>query len=293
MARNDHMAPLAPDGVDVEKPSAARIYDWFLGGSHNYAVDREFGKKLVEGFPLVRPIARSNRAWLGRVVRSAVEAGFRQFLDLGSGVPTVGNVHEIVRDALPEGEEAAVVYVDYEEVAAAHARIMLDDQGVTDWVGFVQSDLRDVGGVLKARETKQLLDFSRPVCLLLVSVLHFLGPGDKPAELVARYQQKLAPGSRLAISHVTVDEAPAEDLPEALNVVEAYKSTSNPYWLRTREEIGELFNDWPLIEPGLVSLTDWHSENPRWMSLEDEEVRPYNWGGVAEKPAKKRSRPAG
>lgn len=285
MARNDNVAPPAPDGVDVDKPSAARIYDWFLGGTHNYAVDREFGKQVVAGFPLVQPIARSNRAWLGRVVRDAVGAGFRQFLDLGSGVPTVGNVHEIVRDALPDGEDAAVVYVDYEEVAAAHARIMLDEQECSDWVGFVQSDLREVNRVLKARETRQLLDFKRPVCLLLVSVLHFLGPGDKPAELVARYQKKLAPGSRLAISHVTVDDAPAEDLSEALQVAQAYQRTSNPYWLRTREEVGELFGDWPLIEPGLVHLTDWHSENPRWMSLEDDEVRPYNWGGVAEKPA--------
>lgn len=288
------MAPPAPEGVDVEKPSAARIYDWFLGGTHNYAVDREFGKRQVARFPLIRPIARSNRAWLGRVVRDAVNAGFRQFLDLGSGVPTVGNVHEIVRDTLPAGEHATVVYVDYEEVAAAHARIMLDEQEVTGWVGFVQSDLRDIDRVRKAKETRDLIDFKRPVCLLLVSVLHFLGPGDKPAELVARYQQRLAPGSRLAISHTTVDGAPVEDLPEALKVVEAYQSTSNPYWLRTREEVAGFFGDWPLIEPGLVHATDWRSDNPRWKNLEDEEVRPYNWAGVAEKPAKsRRSRPAG
>src|SRR5438067_9489970 len=137
-SRDDDSAPPAPAGVDTDKPSVARTYDWFLGGTHNYAVDREFGRQVLSLFPLVQPIARSNRAWMNRVVRAAVDAGIRQFLDLGSGVPTVGNVHEVVRDALPAGERAGVVYVDYEEVAAAHARITLETEGATDWAGFIQ-----------------------------------------------------------------------------------------------------------------------------------------------------------
>lgn len=268
----------------MERPSAARIYDWFLGGTHNYAVDREFGKKVLAGFPLVRPIARSNRAWMHRVVRAAVDAGFRQFLDLGSGVPTVNNVHEIVRDALPEGEHASVVYVDYEEVAAAHAHVMLEQQGVTDWVRFVQADLRDAKRVLKHPDTKALLDSTQPVCLLLVAALHFLGPGDAPDRIVAQYREKLAPGSWLALSHVTIDDAQNEVVTDALKVTDAYKSTSNPFWVRTHDEIKEFFGDWRMIEPGLVHLTDWRPDNPQWLATDDNDVRPYNWGGVAEKP---------
>lgn len=284
MTDSESAAPPAPDGVDVDKPSAARMYDWFLGGTQNYAVDREFGKKVLAGFPLVRPIARSNRAWMNRVVRAAIDAGFRQFLDLGSGVPTVGNVHDIVREALPEGEQATVVYVDYEEVAAAHARLTLEREGVTDWAGFVLCDLRDMDSVLEAPDSKRLLDTEKPICLLLVSALHFLGPDDAPGELVEEYRDKLAPGSWLTISHITLDDAPIESTGEARKVADAYKNTSNPLWVRTRDEVEEFFGGWPLVEPGLVHLTDWRSDNPQWLAVEDAEVRPYLWGGVAEKP---------
>ena len=111
-------APIAPAGVDTEKPSAARVYDWYLGGDHHWAVDREFGRRVEKVWPLIRPISRQNRAFMNRVVSAAMDAGVRQFVDLGSGVPTAGNVHEIVRDLLPDGERASVVYVDYEPVAA-------------------------------------------------------------------------------------------------------------------------------------------------------------------------------
>ncbi|TVT35721.1 hypothetical protein FNH05_25980 [Amycolatopsis rhizosphaerae] len=284
MAPQEDAAPPAPEGVDVDKPSAARIYDWFLGGTHNYAVDREFGKKVLAGFPIVRPIARSNRAWMNRVVRAAVDAGLRQFLDLGSGVPTVGNVHEVVREALPEGEQATVVYVDYEEVAAAHARITLDQQEVTDWVSFVQGDLREPERILSDPETKRLIDPTRPVCVLLVAALHFLGPDDAPVDLVARYREKFVPGSWLAISHVTMDDIPTEEVSGALKVVEAYKSTSNPYWVRTRDEVGEFFGDWRFVEPGLVHLPDWRPDTTQELAADDDEVRHYVWGGIAERP---------
>src|SRR5436309_11683831 len=148
MPESQDLAPPAPAGVDTEKPSAARVYDWYLGGTQNWAVDREFGRKAVALFPHIRPLCRQSRTMMNRIVRAALDAGCRQFLDLGSGVPTVGNVHEVVRETLPEDEQAAVVYVDYEEVAAAHARITLETEGVRGWAGFVQADLRDPKGVL-------------------------------------------------------------------------------------------------------------------------------------------------
>jgi O-methyltransferase involved in polyketide biosynthesis len=284
MTDSEGAAPPTPVGVDVDKASAARMYDWFLGGSHNYAVDREFGKRMLAAFPLARPIARSNRAWMNRVVRAAIDAGIRQFLDLGSGVPTVGNVHEVVLDALPDGERATVVYVDYEEVAAAHARITLEQQDVTDWASFVQCDLRDPAGVLDNPDAKRLLDPDQPTCLLLVAALHFLGPDDAPGALVDQYRNRLMPGSWLAISHATIDDAPTENTGEARKAADSYKTTNNPLWLRTRDEVEEFFGGWPLVEPGLVHLTDWRADNPQWMSAEDDEVRPYLWGGVAQKP---------
>jgi hypothetical protein len=137
-------APVAPAGVDIEKPSAARVYDWYLGGNHHWAVDREFGRRVEKLWPLIRPISRQNRAFMNRVVSAAMDAGVRQFVDLGSGVPTAGNVHEIVRDRLPSGERASVVYVDYEPVAAAHSRLILEREGATDWAGLVE---RVGGGV--------------------------------------------------------------------------------------------------------------------------------------------------
>lgn len=123
MTETDGGAPAAPAGVDIDKPSAARMYDWYLGGSHNWAVDREFGKQVEQLMPQVKPVARQNRAFMNRAAIAALEAGTRQFVDLGSGVPTVGNVHEVVRDHLPAGERSRVLYVDYEPVAVAHATV--------------------------------------------------------------------------------------------------------------------------------------------------------------------------
>lgn len=204
MTIDDH-APPPPDEVDLDKPSAARIYDWYLGGDSNYAVDREFGKKAVEKFPPIRPMARSNRNWLARVVRSALDAGITQFLDVGSGIPTVGNVHQMVADALGPGN-GRVVYVDSEPVAAAHARLILEREGADGWAGVVQEDLRHPQAIVDNPTTQQLLDLSQPVCVLLVSVLHFIGGADNVPGVIAGYRDQLASGSWLALSHITVDD---------------------------------------------------------------------------------------
>src|SRR5437764_3651877 len=176
MAQIEDAAPVAPAGVDTTKPSAARIYDWYLGGDHNWAVDREFGKRAVQLWPGMKAMARRNRAFMNRVVEAALDAGIRQFLDLGSGVPTVGNVHEILRRRLPQNPDATVVYVDYEPVAAAHSTLILEQDEATGWAGLVQRDLRDPQAIVEDDATRALIDFDQPLCVLMIAVMHFVGP---------------------------------------------------------------------------------------------------------------------
>ncbi|MFI5605952.1 SAM-dependent methyltransferase [Amycolatopsis sp. NPDC051903] len=276
-------APEAPAGVDVEKPSAARVYDWYLGGDQNWAVDREFGRRVEKVWPLIRPISRQNRAFMNRVVHAALDAGIRQFVDLGSGVPTAGNVHEIVRERLPEDERATVVYVDYEPVAAAHSRLILEREGADEWAGLVQRDIRDPKALFADETTQRLVDWSEPVCLLMITVLHFIGPDDDPDGLMATYRSKLAPGSWLAVTHGTCrDDAPPERAAEVKAFIEAYKDTSNPAYLRSDAEILPWFGGWPLLEPGMSALPDWRPEQP--VSVLEAETRPFAWCAVAERP---------
>jgi SAM-dependent methyltransferase len=276
----DERAPRAPSSVDLDRPSAARIYDWYLGGESNYAIDREFGKKAVETLPVIRPLARGNRNWLGRVVRAALEAGITQFLDLGTGIPSVGNIHDIARGT----GGARVVYVDNEAVAAAHSRAILGRAGLGDWTGVVQEDLRFADSVLDDPETERLLDLSRPVCVLLVSVLHFVGDGDRPDELIAAYRDRLAPGSWLALSHITADDAAPEQAAQLEALRAAYANTQNPAWIRGREQIEGWFAGFELVEPGLVHMPDWRP-NPELDVLEvEEDVHPFYWAGVGRVP---------
>jgi O-methyltransferase involved in polyketide biosynthesis len=273
-----------PVGVDVEKPSAARVYDWYLGGDQNWAVDREFGRRVEKVWPLIRPISRQNRAFMNRVVEAALDAGIRQFVDLGSGVPTAGNVHEIVRDRLPADEPATVVYVDYEAVAAAHSTLILEREDATDWAGLAQRDIRDPAAVFADEATQRLIDWSEPVCLLMITVLHFIGPDDDPDGLMATYRAKLAPGSWLAVTHGTcTDDAPPERAAEVRRFVDAYRDTSNPAYLRSAEEILPWFGGWPLLEPGLTALPDWRPEQA--VSAVEAETRPFAWCAVARRPA--------
>jgi SAM-dependent methyltransferase len=275
-------APRAPEGVDTEKPSAARIYDWYLGGTQNWAVDREFGRRMEQQWPLVRPGSRQNREFMNRAVRAALRAGIRQFIDLGSGVPTAGNVHEVVEAELPDEHDAKVVYVDYEPVAVAHATLILEEGMATDWAGIVQADMRDAKAVLRAEETKRLIDFSKPVCLIMAAVLHFVGPDDDPERLLAAYRNALAPGSWLAISQMSEGDGDGPYLEGLRWFVEQYRKTSNPVWLRDREEIEPLFGNWTVLEPGIVHLPDWRPD--RKINALEAEARPFAWCAVAEKP---------
>jgi O-methyltransferase involved in polyketide biosynthesis len=283
MTETDGGAPAAPAGVDIDKPSAARMYDWYLGGSHNWAVDREFGRQVEQLMPQVKPVARQNRAFMNRAVIAALEAGIRQFVDLGSGVPTVGNVHEVVRDHLPSGERARVLYVDYEPVAVAHATVILEQDDATDWARIAHHDMRDPDAVLEDPITEELIDFTQPVCLLMIAVLHFVGGDDHPNELVESYRERLAPGSWLALTHATAEGVPEPEASAGRRVVAAYANTSNPMWLRNRADVEPWFGDWKMIEPGLTRATDWRPDGE--LDEVDAVARPYIWAGVAEKPA--------
>ncbi|OLR90366.1 SAM-dependent methyltransferase [Actinokineospora bangkokensis] len=239
-----------PAGIDLERPSAARLYDYLLGGGHNFAHDRELAHRFLRAQPNAREIARHNRAFLRRSVLFMAERGVRQFLDLGSGIPTVGNVHEIAQDADPT---ARVVYVDYEEVAYAHSKLMLaDNPGAT----IVQADLTAPERVLDDPATRALLDFSEPVGLIMAGVFHFVAPEKDPAGIVARYSEPLVPGSYLAFSQFTRDLMPAE----MDRVVEVMSTSRDPMHPRSKAEITALFRGYELVEPGVVPTALWRPD---------------------------------
>ncbi len=192
----------APQEVDIDRPSAARVYDYYLGGSHNFAVDREMAREAIADWPELPRIMQDNRAFMRRAVRLCVAAGIDQFLDVGSGIPTAGNVHEV---AQAENPAARVVYVDIDPVAVAHARALLADDPRT---GVVHADFLDVNAVLDAPDTRTVLDLDRPVALLAVALLHFVGDERRPGEALARYRDALVPGSHLVLSHASADGVP-------------------------------------------------------------------------------------
>jgi O-methyltransferase involved in polyketide biosynthesis len=246
-----------PEGVDLDHPNAARVYDYFLGGTANWAIDRVLGDQLAEMVPIIRTGARVNREFLGRAVRYCVGRGITQFLDLGSGVPTVGNVHEVA-DGLDSASHC--VYVDREPVAVAHARVLLDRYGDPERHTVLQADLRDVSAVWKQAVATGLLDPSRPVGLLMVSVLHFLDPQEEVPAVVENYRRLLPAGSHLIISHATFDAVPAEQLAQFQRAVDLYHHSGNPAYPRSRDVILDYFGDFELAEPGLVWLPEWHLE---------------------------------
>ncbi len=259
--------------VDLNVPSAARAYDYFLDGAHNFAVDRAFADQVLQIAPSVPAVAKLNRSFLRRVVKFCLDQGIRQFLDLGSGIPTVGNVHEIAQQVDPA---CRVVYVDYEPVAYAHAKQLLAGN---PFASIVQADIRDSAQILDHPETRRLIDFSQPVALLMVGVLLFISDDDHPGDLVATYRRRLAPGSFLAVSHIASEEAGPELQAEVSRLVDAYAAADEHVYVRTHREILSWFDEEAsLVEPGLVCLPDWRPDNV----LEQSSVaRPLGYGGVA------------
>ncbi|WP_243794171.1 SAM-dependent methyltransferase [Saccharopolyspora gloriosae] len=239
-----------PADVDITKPSAARVYDVFLGGGHNFESDRRFARDAERIFPGITTSSRINREFLRRAVLYALESGVRQFIDIGSGIPTVGNVHKIVHEIDPS---CPVVYVDYEPVAVAHSRLLLDDDAQAT---IVQADARDPELVLGHPETGRLLDFDQPVMLLMLALLHFIPDEDDPAKLVARYRDALAPGSMLAVSHAANEARPAE----LAQLTRLFATSSNPATPRPKRWIAELFGEFELVEPGAVFVSEWRPD---------------------------------
>ncbi len=229
------------------------MYDYLLGGGHNFAVDRELIDKINIAAPLVGQMALRNRAFLRRAVLTLVESGIRQFLDLGSGIPTVGNVHEIAQQADPD---ARVVYVDNEPVAISHSELVLEDN---DRATAILADMRDPASILEHPKTQQLLDFDAPIGLLMVTVFHYVADSDGPTELLARYRQALVPGSYLALSHLRSDDTSAE----VTGIVELMKNGANPIYPRSRAAIADLFAGFGLLEPGLVPTPQWRPDSAR------------------------------
>lgn len=242
-----------PTSVNVDKPSAARIYDYLLGGSHNFAVDREFLDKLLTIQPNAKRWAIMNRAFMRRAVLFMLEQGIRQFLDLGSGIPTVGNVHEIAQAVDPE---ARVVYVDNEHVAVAHGQLLLENN---ENAVIVQADITKPGLVLNDPVTQRVLDFSRPVGLLAITIGHYILDDQNPSAVFAAYRDALPTGSYLALTHVTndFDRERTEELAEEMT-----KNSQNKAQARSKEEIRSFFGEYELVDPGLVTTSQWRPDLP-------------------------------
>ncbi len=243
----------APGDIDLERPSVARVYDYYLGGAHNFAADRAVAQKTLESMPDLRSIVLNHRAFLRRAVSYLLGRGVRQFLDLGSGIPTVGNVHEIAQSADPS---AKVVYVDMDPVAVAHSRLLLEGN---DRVNVLQADVRDWKSVLAAREVNDLLDFDEPVAVLMIALLHFVSDDENPAAIIGGYRDRLAPGSFLAMSHAGYEAD--EETPELREARKVYESSVTRTALRDSAEITRLFDGFELVEPGVVRLPAWHPES--------------------------------
>jgi hypothetical protein len=248
-------ASYGPRQLDLAKPNSARIYDCMLGGGHHTAVDR----KLVERISAVAPRwvagAPRNREFLGNAVNYLLHQGIRQFLDLGSGIPTVGNVHEIAQRVDPT---VRVVYVDYEAVAYHASRAMLADNPNAT---ILHADLRDPLTVLNHPGTRQLIDFDQPVGLLLIGVLLFVPDSDRPRDIIRTYREHLVPGSYLAISQVTTEGLEPDHVEELDRVVAAYRSTDEQITLRGRAELLSWFDGTDLADPGVARLLDWRRDD--------------------------------
>lgn len=261
----------APASIDLDHPSAARIYDYLLGGACNFEHDREMARKLLEFIPDAERAARHNRAFLRRAVRYCVDQGIRQFLDLGSGIPTVGNVHEVAQEA---AQDSRVLYVDNEPIAVAHSELILSGNDRAD---VLLADLLDTDFVLAAAARSDILDLNQPLAVLLVSVLHFIPDSAEPGTVISRYVQAMAPGSYLVLSHAGID-SPAGHIKELDTL---YQRSRTPGFGRTRAEVGALFAGTELVEPGLVWTPEWHPESTEDVS--DEPARSLVYAGVGRK----------
>jgi SAM-dependent methyltransferase len=237
-----------PEGVEVTVPNAARMYDYTLGGYHNFAVDREYIERAKQAMPGIVAVAHANRAFVGRSVRWLVDAGIRQFLDIGSGIPTLGNVHQVAQQAAPDSR---VIYVDIDPVAVAHSRVLLAGN---ERASVIQADLRQPSDILCHPEVLALLDFSRPVAVLLNAVMHFLPDSDNPLAIMARISESLVAGSYVVMTH---GRQMPDTAHEQERVAELYESTPTSFHLRNEDYVRRMFDGFELVEPGITTVTAW------------------------------------
>lgn len=243
----------------LKSPNPARIYDYFLGGYHNVEIDRKAAEQLIAAAPDIVLSSRINRLFLRRAVIRLSKQGVDQFLDIGSGIPTVGNVHDVAQQINPA---TRVVYVDIDPIAVAHSRSILHGNPNAT---AVQADFRQVADILHNPDIRRMIDFDRPVCVLLVALLHFL-PNDAEVQRSLRTLYETVPsGSYVVISHGMIDSQESERIEQ---VTQIYQQSTSPLKLRTRTQIEALFTNFELIEPGLVSPPSWHPDSERELGLD-------------------------
>jgi S-adenosyl methyltransferase len=257
--------------LDTSVPHISRIYDYWLGGKDNFAVDRAAAEQAASVFPALPASARSNRAFLGRAVRYlAAEAGIRQFLDLGTGIPTAGNTHEVAQAVAPQSR---VVYMDNDPIVLAHARALLTSapEGETS---YIEADLRDTGKIIE--EAAKTLDLSKPTAVMLVAILHCIPDEDEPGEIVTRLMRAVSPGSYLVISHPPSDQLSgmSAEVASRLNQMMPDKVT-----FRSQSQVEQFFAGLDLVEPGVVPVYRWRPDSGPASGLPAD-----NWGGLARKP---------
>jgi hypothetical protein len=256
-------------GLRTDEAHSARMYDYLLDGKDNYPPDQEAAEAAMTAFPTLRIAARENRAFLGRAVRHVVEqTGIRQFLDIGSGLPTAQNVHQVAQRHDPESR---VVYVDNDPIVLAHGHALLGADARTT---VIKADIRDPRSIIENAETKTLIDFTEPVAVLAVAILHFISDEEEPGTIVARIREALVPGSVIILSHATAEISPET----ALGVQNAYRAQGVPLTLRDRSDFVELFEGFEIIEPGIQVVSDWRATVPEADRPSHAEVSWY--GGV-------------
>jgi len=262
-----------PPEINTRVAHPARMYDYYLGGKNNFPVDRDAAEKMLAASPGVRDGARQNRAFLGRAVRWLAGAGIGQFLDIGTGIPTQGNTHEVAQEVVPD---ARVAYVDNDPIVIAHARALLAAHG-RDRVTVAHGDLRQPDAILTDPEVLRAIDFDRPVAVLLVAILMFLTDAEEPHRIVDRLKAAIPSGSYLVVSHTTPDFNPEA----AARGVRAYDKATAPMTMRGREEILRFFDGLELVDPGLVQVSRWR---PDGFVPEIPGGHPWVWAGVGQKP---------
>ncbi|GAB2581735.1 hypothetical protein Aab01nite_58880 [Paractinoplanes abujensis] len=263
---------VAPPGVNINVPHSARIYDYWLGGKDNFAVDRAVGEAMIKAIPGMRHMAGENRKFVHRAVRDLVQKeGIDQFLDIGTGIPTRPNLHEIAQKIVPT---ARVVYVDNDPIVLVHARALMisTDEGRSE---YISADIRAPESILNDKVLRDTLDFDEPVGLTLIAILMLIADDEDPWSKVAALRDAMPSGSLLAITHPTADFAP-DEVHEA---VAAAREAGMTLVARPRADVERFFGDWELLEPGLVPVSSWRPDEPS-----DNPEAAYYWAGVARKP---------